>query len=250
MEDKIYPIESSALTYKMGFEGDVVYCHMIRRLKECRIDQISRVVLKKPPIGLGDEVQFRIFFIEEGKEKKFQWIPAKIHNPTTAQFLEDLKSRLPAGIPWDDLREAIVAPVKDGQKVYDLQYLLMGYAGSGLPRKVQIWMYLIGFAVLILPLYYYIWILATGGYRVYISDAGVRVRKFRDSIFPYDTLDVKFQKVNVRNNYVTTTQVMNVWFSRPGKKKKVVMRFDQARLLLQELVERKVLGEEVLADFV
>jgi len=104
--------------------------------------------------------------------------------------------------------------------------------------------------ILILPLFYYIYLLASGGYRIYTSDAGLRVKKARNTLFQWDDLQVTLQPIKITTNYVSQTQVLKITFSDSSKKKSVVMRYDHAKSLLKELVERNILNEEVLADFV
>jgi len=122
MSDKVYSIEGSQMTYEFGFEGDVVYCHLVRRMKECRLDQITKVVQKKTSLGMGDELSFRIFFTENGKEKKFPWVQAKIINQENKDFFEDLKSRLGSHVIWEDKREETATTNESGHSVYDLQF--------------------------------------------------------------------------------------------------------------------------------
>ena len=62
MEDKSYKLESNSVSYTLGFEGDNLYIEAWRRIKECPVNQISRVVQKKQSIGLGDELSFRIYY--------------------------------------------------------------------------------------------------------------------------------------------------------------------------------------------
>ncbi len=240
------------MTYEFGFEGDVLYCHLIRRMKECRLDQITKVVQKKPSIGMGEEISFRIYFIENGKEKKFPWVQAMIINPSTKEFLEDLKSRLPSHVMWEDKREE-TSKSDDGRLVYDLQYLPFGYAGAGLNRPLQIWIYMICFAVFIIPLIYYIYVLASGGYRIYLSDSSVTIRKAGATTYQFDDLDeVNLTRINVvSQDSWTETEVLRVVFdSKSGRRKKVVMRYDHAAPMLKELAAKGVISEDVVKDMV
>lgn len=249
MADKVFQIEGSTLTYEMGFEGDVLFCSLVRRLKECRLDQVTKIVQKKTSLGSGEEFSFRIHFLENGKEKKFPWIQAKILDSSTQEFFAELKERLPETVVWEDRREDDLKTAEDGSSVYDLQYLPFGYAGSGLSRTLQIWIYMICLAVLVIPLIYYIYLLATGGYRIRVSDDSLTVKKTGATVFSFEEItNINFQRINVvnRENY-TSTEVLKLTFVKEsGKKQKVVMRYDQAAPMLRELVEKEVIGKEAI----
>ena len=250
MENKTYQLSSSAVAYTMGFENEIVYCELIRRLKECRVDQIVKVVKKKTSLGAGDEISFRIFYNENGKEKKFPWIQASLIDGTTKAFFEDLKERCSEQVIWED-RISGSNDAEGGGKVYDLQVLLFGYAGAGLSRGVQLWLYLICLAVLIFPLIYFIKILATGGYRIYTNESGLEVRKFLSKKFAWNNIkDMHVTNVNVKDSETNSvTRVMRLDFSGNGSKMKVVMRHDHAVPLLKELVEHEIVSEELIKDF-
>ncbi|UKN01246.1 hypothetical protein K6119_16075 [Paracrocinitomix mangrovi] len=251
MEDKIYNLESNVMSYNLGFEGQNVYCELIRRLKECPLNQVTKVSIKKTPMGAGDEISFRIFFVENGKEKKFPWIQAKVTNPVTAEFLDDLQSRIPQTATWEDKRNSSATVDESGRNVYDLQYLPFGYAGAGLGRGLQIWIYLICLAVLVIPLIYYIYLLATGGYRIYTNDQGITIKKTGSTYFSWDELEnVDFTRINVidRQNY-SQTEVLKAVFKGKGKKASVVMRYDHALPLLKELAAQDIISEEYLSQF-
>lgn len=248
MSDQTYTIESTSIGCELRFEGDSLSYHMVRKLKECRVDQITKVVIKTA-FGLGEEISIRIYFLENGKEKKFQPINALVISEATSDFLDDLKSRISTQASWEDKRDE-PAVTEDGSKVYDLQFLPFGWGGAGLGRGVQIWIYTICFAVLILPLFYFIPLIVRGGYRIYCSDSGLEVRKFGSTKFNWESLDVGFQKVRVvnRENY-SSSEVMKVKFSDGGKTKNVAMRYDHVVALMKELVERGVLEESVMGNF-
>ena len=250
MSDKVYQIESTSISYEVGFEGDIIYCHLMRRLKETPLNQVSKVLLKKTSLGSGEEISFRIFFMENGKEKKFPWIQAKISVPTTAEFLDDLKERLPDSVVWEDKREQ-ASTDEEGNKVYDLQYLPFGYAGAGLSRGLQIWIYMICLAVLVIPLIYYIYLLSSGGYRIYTNEIGITIKKTGAKKFSWEELeDVDITKISVYdpNNY-QRTGVMRLKFIGANKKVTVVMRYDQALPLLKELDEKGEIASDVLSEF-
>jgi hypothetical protein len=245
MSDKVYEIEGSTMSYDFGFEGDIIYCHLIRRIKECRLDQITKVVQKKPSIGLGEEISFRIYFTENGKEKKFPWVQGLIMNPSTKEFLEDLKSRLPVHVAWEDQRAA-ADQTEAGQAVYDLQYLPFGYAGAGLSRSLQIWIYLICLAVLVIPLIYNIYLLTSGGYRIYVGDKSLTIRKAGKTVIPFDDIEkVDMQQIEVRSANYSSSQLMKIWFQqKSGKRKKVIMRYDQCSAMFKDLGAKGVMSEE------
>lgn len=245
MEDKSYLLEGSSLNYTMEFEGDLVHLVMIRRLKSCRFDQITKVELKKYRIAMGDEVKIRIYFTDQGREKKFPWVPFKVISEGSKEFLDDLRSRLSPLAVWEDRRDELSIQ-KNGQKVYDLQYILFGYTGAGLPRSFQLWLYLVGLGVLVLPLIYYGYIIAKGGYRIYIADEALTLRKFRSFLYRWDDLKVEFRQVNVVQDYVVSTSILKVVLIGSGRKKKVLMRYDHALPLIKELVSRGVVDPATL----
>ncbi|MBD3636834.1 MAG: hypothetical protein HUJ25_05775 [Crocinitomicaceae bacterium] len=251
MEDKVYSIKSSVVSYEVGFESGNVYCHLMRRIKETPLTQVTKVAIKKTPMGLGDEISFRIHFSENGKEMKFPWIQAKVTSPSTGDFLNDLKQRVPATVIWEDKRETSTAVDDEGRNVYDLQYLPFGYAGAGLARSVQLWLYLICLAVLVIPLFFYIYILATGGYRIYTNNEGITFKKLRSKFFAWNELeDIAFTRINVFDqNSFSQTGVLKAVFIGKGKKSKVVMRYDHALPLLKELAERDVISKDYLDQF-
>lgn len=249
--DKVYQLESTTIGYEVGFEGDIIYCHLMRRLKETPVSQITKVTIKKATLGSGEEISFRVIFTENGKEKKFPWIQAKVTTPTTRAFLDDLKSRINGNAAWEDKRESGSVD-EAGNNVYDLQYLPIGYAGAGLSRGVQIWIYLICLAVLIIPLIYFIYLLATGGYRIYTNDQGITIKKTGATTFTWDELEkVDFTRVNVvdTNNYSKTGVLRAKFTGSNNKAVSVVMRYDHALPLLKELADRGEISEEVLNQF-
>lgn len=251
MSDKEYELQGSTLNYTVGFEGNNVYCTLIRRLKEAPLNQITKVVIKKTSMGSGDEISFRFYYRENGKDKKFPWIAMLITHPTTKEFLDDFKERLNSTVIWEDKRESGTVD-ESGSKVYDLQYLPFGYGGAGLSRGMQIWIYLICLAALVIPLIYFIKILATGGYRVYVADGGLTVKKFGSTFYTWEELeDVQMTRVKVvdGDNY-SETQVLKVTFkSSTIKDKTVVMRYDHAVPMLKELAEREEVPAEYLEQF-
>ena len=250
MEDKVYQLSSSSITYTLGFENDSVYCEMIRRLKECPVNQVVKVVKKKTSLGAGDEISFRIFYTENGKEKKFPWVQASLIDGNTKAFLDDLKARTGDHVIWED-RIAGSNEAEGGGKVYDLQFLLFGYAGAGLSRSVQLWLYLLTLAVLIFPLIFFIKILAFGGYRIYTNESGMEVRKFSSKKYSWNSIkNMQVTNVNVKDRETNAvTRVMRLDFQGNGIKDSVVMRHDHAVPLLKELVEHEIVAEELIKDF-
>lgn len=252
MSDKTYSLESNSVSYSVGFEGDIIYCEMFRRLKECRLDQVTKVVQKKTTMGLGDEISFRIYFMENGVEKKFPWIQVLVTSPETKAFFDDLKSRLGSQVAWEDKREQ-AATDESGAKVFDLQFLPFGYAGSGLSRTLQIWIYLICLAILVIPLILLIIILVKGGYRIYTNEEGIEVRKLGSKKVKWEDIEeITFQQVKV-TNYDTyqSNQVAKVRIKRKnGGRISFVMRYDHAIPFMKELAEHDVIDEEMVGQFV
>lgn len=251
MENKVYQLESNSIGYEVGFEGDRIYCHLVRRLNEAPINQIQEVIIKKTSLGTGEEISFRIVYLENGKEKKFPWIQAKVTSGTTTSFLEDLKSRISDQVVWTDRRQEVTKD-ESGNKVYDLQYLPFGYGGAGLSRTLQIWIYLICLAILVIPLIYYIYLLSTGGYRIYTNDQSLTIRKTGATTFMWNEIDnVDFTRINVidRDNW-SQTEVLKIRITgKDGKSKSGVMRYDHALPLLKELAEREVISADYLSNF-
>lgn len=251
MSDKRYQLESSTMSYTVGFEGDIIYCELIRRIKECRIDQVTKVIQKKTTMGLGDESSFRICYVENGVEKKFPWIQVRITAAEFKPFMEDLKGRLGSQVIWEDAREKGEVD-ESGAKVYDMQYLPFGYAGAGLGRGVQIWIYMICLAVLVIPLIYFIIILAKGGYRIYSNDQGIEIRKMGSKFVRWDDIEqITFQQINVRDQNYQTTQVCKVRLHpKNGRRISWVMRYDFTMPFMRELADRGVIEEEMVGQFV
>jgi hypothetical protein len=246
MEDKSYKLESNSVSYTLGFEDDKVYCEAWRRIKECPVNQVTKVIQKKQSIGTGDELSFRIYYVENGSEKKFPWIPVLLTSTELHPFFDELKARTGSQVVWEDKRQAASVDVS-GAKVYDMQYLLFGYNGAGLSRSLQLWMYTILLGILILPLFYFIPILVKGGYRLYVSDSGLEIRKFGSRKYTWEEIeDVAIQQVNVRDRQShSTTQVSRITVTpKSGKGTSFVMRNDVGIPFMKELVKHGVLDEE------
>ncbi|MGB1730215.1 MAG: hypothetical protein ACPHF2_09465 [Crocinitomicaceae bacterium] len=247
MEDKLYKLESNSVSYTLGFEGDNLYIEAWRRIKECPLNQISRVVQKKQSIGLGDELSFRIYYLENGKEKKFPWVMVLLTATELKPFLEELKSRCGSQVIWEDKRQSAGVDAS-GAKVYDMQFLLFGfYNGAGLGRGLQLWMYTILLGALIVPLFYFIPILLKGGYRLYVSDNGLEVRRFSSQKYTWEEIEsFNVIKVNVRDRQsYSTTQVTKLeLIPKSRKKTSFVMRNDIGIPFMKELVEHGVLDAE------
>jgi len=246
MENKSYKLESNSVSYTLGFEGDKLYLEFVRRIKECPLNQVSKVVQKKQSIGLGDELSFRIYYIENGKEKKFPWVMVLLTSTELQPFFDELKSRTSSQVVWEDKRQAASVDAS-GAKVYDMQFLLFGYNGAGLSRSLQLWMFVIALGILIIPLFYFIPILVKGGYRLYVSDSGLEIRKFGSQKYTWEEIEaVDVQKVNVRDRQSrSTTQVSRIEVTpKSGKKISFVMRNDIGIPFMKELVEHGVLDAE------
>lgn len=250
-ENRKFKLESGSIGYDVLFADGNVSVSMIRTLKECRYDQVTKVVQKKTPLS-GDEVSFRIFFMEDGKEKTFPWVQCLIMAPSTKEFFDFMKATFPPTVQWIDQR-AETTKDESGRKVYDLQHLPFGYAGAGLGRGLQIWLYLIFLGVLVFPLIYYIYVLATGGYRIYTSDQGIEIKKAGSKKWAWNEID-HFEFTNVTvidNNSYSKSHVMKmITVPKSGRKSSVVMRYDHAAPLMKELVERGLISEELVAKFV
>ena len=250
MENKTYELSSSSMSYTMGFENGVIYCELFKRLKECQVSQVVKVVKKKTSLGGGEDISFRIFYVENGKEKKFPWIQTSLIDPNTKAFFEDLKGRCGSHVIWED-KISGANTTEEGDKAYDLQYLPLGYGGAGLTRGTQLWIYMICFAVFIIPLIYYIKILATGGYKIYTDESGMEIRKFSSKKYSWDSIQnmqVTNVKVHDRDNH-SVSKVMRIDFIAAGNKKKLIMRHDHAVPFLKELVQHDIVSEELVKDF-
>jgi len=251
MENKKFKLESSAIGYDVLFADEIVSVSMIRKLKECRYDQVTKVVQKKTPLS-GDEVSFRIFFMENGTEKTFPWVQSLITAPSTKECMEFMKAAFPSTVQWIDQREE-VAKDETGRKKYDLQVLPLGYAGAGLGRGLQIWLYMIFLGVLIIPFFYYLYILVTGGYRIYTSDQGIEIKKAGSKKWAWSEIDhFEFTNVTVidSNNYSKSHVLKMITVPKSGRKSTVVMRYDHAVPLMKELAERGLISEELVATYV
>ena len=246
MEDKSYKLESNSVSYTLGFEDDKLYVEAWRRIKECPVNQVTKVVQKKPSIGMGDELSFRVYYIENGKEKKFPWVMVLLTSTELQPFFDELKARASSQVVWEDKRQAASVDTS-GANVYDMQYLPFGYNGAGLSRSLQIWMHAIIFGLLILPLFYYIPILVKKGYRLYVSDAGLEIRKFGSQKYAWEEIEaVAVQKVNVRDRQSrSTTQGSRIDVTpKSGKEISFVMRNDISIPFMKELVNHGVLDQE------
>ena len=246
MEDKSYKLESNSVSYTLGFEDDKLYVEAWRRIKECPVNQVTKIVQKKQSIGMGDELSFRIYYIENGSEKKFPWVMVLLTAAELQPFFDELKSRTGSQVVWEDKRQGASIDAS-GAKVYDMQFLLFGYNGAGLSRSLQLWMFVIALGILIIPLFYFIPILVKGGYRLYVSDSGLEVRKFGSKKYSWEEIEaVAVQKVNVRDRQSrSTTQVSRIDVTpKSGKKISFVMRNDIGIPFMKELVKHGILDEE------
>jgi hypothetical protein len=248
MDNKSYKLESNSVSYTLGFEDDKLYIEAWRRIKECPVNQITKVVQKKQSFGMGDELSFRIFYMENGKEKKFPWVMVLFTSADLEPFFDELKVRSSSQVVWEDKRQG--ATIDDsGAKVYDMQFLPFGYNGAGLSRSVQLWMYLITLGILIIPLFYFIPVLVKKGYRLYVSDSELEIRKFGSRKFSWEEIEtVAVQKVNVRDRQsFSTTQVSRIEITpKSGNKISFVMRNDNGIPFMKELVKHGVLDPEMV----
>lgn len=251
MENKVFKLESSALSHDLIFENGEIAVSMIRKLKSCRIDQVTKVVQKQTSLSGGDEISFRIYFNENGKEQKFPWVQALVTASSTKECLDYMKQNLPASVIWIDERE-LKQNAADGRKVFDLQFLPFGYAGAGLPRGVQLWIYLIALAVLIVPLILIGKILATGGYRIYCDDHGIELKKLGSKRFSWsDIAHINLTHVTVVNQDNTGSgRVLKMTLqTKTGGNANWVMRYDHAIPLMKIMSEHQLISEETLKKF-
>lgn len=248
MENKSYKLVSNSVSYTLGFEDDKLYIEAWRRIKDCPVNQITRVVQKKPSFGMGDELRFRIYYMENGREKKFPWVMVLLTSDELPAFFDELKLRANSLVVWEDKRQE--ATIDDsGAKVYDMQFLPFGYNGAGLSRSLQLWMYLITLGILIFPLFYFVPVLVKKGYRLYVSDSELEIRKFGSRKFSWEEIaSVAVQKVNVRDRQsFSTTQVSRIEITpKLGKKISFVMRNDNGIPFMNELVKHGVLDAEMV----
>lgn len=248
MADKTYRLQGVALGADAGFDNGKVFINAIGNKHEVPFIDLKEVIVKKTPMSAGDEISIRLVYIKDGSDKKTGWVQAKVADADTREFVADLKSRIPDTVIWTDKREAAKTN-EAGQKVYDLQFLPFGYAGAGLPRAGQIWIYLICTAVLILPLIYFIYLLAKGGYRIYTDDNGLTIRKTGDTRFSWNDIkgvEVTRVKVVDQQNF-TSADVLKLHF-KGAKNKSVVMRYAQAAPLLKELGQRGVMSQDLVDE--
>lgn len=251
MESKTFKLESSSLGYEMLFENGMVAVSLFRKLKECHLDQVTKVVQKQTSLGGGDEISFRIFFTDNnGKEQKFPWIQARVTSPATKECLEHMRAVFPSNTEWTDQRNEKMTDAA-GRTVYDMQYLLFGYAGAGLSRGAQLWIYMICLAVLVIPLFYFGYILITGGYRVYTNSDEIELKKVRSKKFAWgDLAKVNLTNVDVIQNYANSTHVMKMELvTKTGKKSRFVMRYNHAVPLLKEMAEHGLVSEQLVEQY-
>lgn len=249
MSDKIIKLESGTMNYDMIFENGMVAVSFIRKLKECRYDQVVKVVQKNTSLGGGDELSFRIYFIDNGKEQSFPWVQARVNSPQTKECLEHMKLVFPETVIWTDARNEKKTDAS-GRTQYDLQYLPFGYAGAGLPRVAQLSIYMIALAVLVIPLFYYIYLLAKGGYRIYTTADEIEIKKTGSVKWLWkDITKVHLTNVNVVQKG-TNDYLMKIEFThQSGQSNSVVMRYDQALPLMKEMAEHGLVSEELLAKY-
>lgn len=247
MSQNEFRLESSSVTYTVGFQQGNIYCQLFRKIAECRLDQITKVILKRSSIGMGDEYSFRLFYNENGKEKKFPWIQVLYTSSDGELFFKELRDRLGSHVIWQDTRNDISVD-ESGAKIFDMQYLPMSYSGAGLTRGTQLWIYTIIFGLFILPLIYYVKILAKGGYRIYAGDSELEIRKFGSKKIAWnDISDITFQKITVRNQSFQSNDVVKVCVQpKSGRKIKFVMRYDQLIPFMKELVVKGIIEEGVV----
>jgi hypothetical protein len=251
MENKTFKLESGSVSYDMIFEDGKVAVSLFRKLKECRLDQVTKVIQKHTSMGGGDEMSFRIFFMENGKEQNFPWVQALVNKQSTKDCIEHMKAVFPSTTLWTDKREESNTDAS-GRKMHDMQFLPLGYAGAGLPRGLQLWIYMLGLGVLIFPLIYIAKVLATGGYRVYSDTNGIEIKKFGSKKWAWNEIqNVDLTNINVidQNNYSKSQVLKMVVTSKSGSKSKFVMRFDHAVPLMREMAEHGLVSAELIAKF-
>ena len=251
MDFKKFTLESSTLNYDIIFEGGNFSVHFLRKLGECRLDQVTKVEQKKSAMSGGDETSFRVYYLKDGVEKKFPWIQARVTSPATKECLDYMKAVFPPTVEWIERRKEVQVD-ETGRKKYDLQCLPFGYAGAGLPRALQLWIYFIFLSVLIVPFFYYLVVLAKGGYRIYTSDNGIEIRKAGAKKMTWSDIErFNFTDVNVYdpNSFSSTHVLKLVAISKSGRSTSAVMRFDHALPLMKELAERGLVSEELVRKY-
>lgn len=251
MGNKVFKLESSSVGYDMNFEEGSVSVSMIRKIKECRYDQVTKVIQKHTTFGGGDELSFRIYFIENGSEKSFPWIQARVNSENTKACLEYMRQVFPSTVEWKDQRSESKTD-SSGRNQYDMQFLPLGYAGAGLPRGLQLWIYMLGLGVLIFPLIYIAKVLATGGYRVYTNDSGIEIKKFGSNFTEWNNIekvDLTNVKVVDQNSFSSNHVMRFIITQKTGRRSKFIMRLDQAVPLLKEMESHGLVSEELVKKY-
>ncbi|MBU0489735.1 MAG: hypothetical protein KKD31_17470 [Bacteroidetes bacterium] len=215
---------------------------IMRKKTEIKLSDIRKIMVKNSGTMGTQVLRITYFDQKKQKEKKLMRLEAPPGHPDMEEFIALLKERFPDPAVWDSSK--IKDFTEGNRKAYDMQVTMMGYAGSGLPRKGQIWIIYGIFSIFILPLPLLIYVLATKCFRVYTDQEGVEIRKYSSWRLGWDEItDVKVRPIKVRmyneGIYIDSTLILRIRvYSRSGKSKKFKMRLLEGKPLLHELHEK------------
>jgi hypothetical protein len=235
METTIY-LSGSEIHYKYGFKKMTT---SLQSLKE--------VILKSSKLN-GTRI-VKINYDNGKKVKQFLRLEGDPSNQGITALLEMLKTEVPH-LKWTDEGTAKAVTKEGGKSIYDLQVYLVGYAGAGLPRMLQIWIIWGIFSLLIIPLPFFIYILMKKGYRIETDNDFITVRNIREKQYRWSEVhQVNMVNVSVKmyNEGIYTQTVQVIRFEMKlstGKTVKFRMRTLEAQPFIKELVTRKKLAEE------
>lgn len=248
-------VDSGNTKYDLVFENGIVVLKLLVKIKECRYDEVTGVQIKNAFMSGGGMISFCINYLNNGKQKSFPWIDARMDDPSTAACLDYMKQVFPSDIQWIDNRKNEHSTVKGNQQ-YDLQFSLALLPDLGiitLPRTFQLVFWTLITAAFLLPLPYFLKILITGGYKIYTDEQVLEVRKFFSKKFRWDEIErvevVRWKILDVgsgnQQRILKVTIVGKTSGSSSG-----IMRLDHGIPFLNKMNEHHLIDPDLLSLFV
>ncbi|MCA9564405.1 MAG: hypothetical protein KC561_13005, partial [Myxococcales bacterium] len=200
-----FKIATDVVSQTWGFTTDgYLYCSMMkRRVAEIPVASIVEVQKRTSAMSSGDMAGFQIHYFDtrKNKRRKLSLVQYRIGDPDAAQFLALLEQRLPetTGI----VQQSKIHEMADGSgnRIWDIQLRWLRGSTAVLHRSVALWLFTIIFGVMIIPLPLFIYMHATGAYRIILSGEGIRYRKIQERFIPWASVQsVLVELIEYRQN--------------------------------------------------
>lgn len=225
--------------------GETLSQKIGRKVTTCNLSDIQSIMLKDSKTMGTQVVKIKYFDPNKGKVRKFMRLEGTPDDGDLNRFIADLKELIPSPDVWDQSKKK---SFKKGDKnVYDMQVTMGGYAGVGLPRKVQIWIIYGIFSLLILPIPLLIYVLTNNCFQVETDDKSITVRKYKNHFFYWtdiEKVNITRVKVRMRNEGIASEELILLFIIYPknSRRKKFKMRLLEGRPLMKDMLAHNVLN--------